>query len=66
MKTARDLLTCFFVLGFLSSGHAANRDRGSWRQTLHDKAIYFNQQTAERHNILGSYPSSVRLLPPKH
>jgi len=42
------------------------RDRGSWKKTLHDKAVYFERHTEERHNILGSFPSSVRLLPPKH
>jgi len=41
-------------------------DRGSWKKTLHDKAIFFEKHTEERHNILGSYPSSVRLIPPKH
>ena len=41
-------------------------DRGSWRKTLHQKAVSFEKNTQERHNILGSYPSSVRLIPPKH
>ena len=41
------------------------RDRGSWKKTLHAKAEYFEANTEERHNILGSFPSSVRLLPPK-
>jgi hypothetical protein len=39
-------------------------DRGSWEKTLHDKAIYFEKNTKERHNIEGTYPSSVRLRPP--
>ena len=42
------------------------RDHGSWMKTLHDKAVYFEKNTAERHNILGTYPSSVRLVPPNH
>jgi len=42
------------------------RDRGSWKKTLHEKALFFEKNTQERHNILGSYPSSVRLVPPKH
>jgi hypothetical protein len=41
------------------------RDRGSWKKTLHAKAEFFEAHTEERHNILGSFPSSVRLLPPK-
>jgi hypothetical protein len=41
-------------------------DRGSWKKTLHNKAMFFEKHTQERHNILGSYPSSVRLIPPKH
>ncbi|MFQ6044365.1 MAG: hypothetical protein ACE5PV_26230, partial [Candidatus Poribacteria bacterium] len=41
------------------------RDRGSWQKTLHEKALFFEKNTQERHNILGSYPSSVRLIPPK-
>jgi len=41
-------------------------DRGSWKKTLHNKAMFFEKNTQERHNILGSYPSSVRLIPPKH
>ncbi len=44
----------------------AQRDRGSWKRTLHDKAAFFEKHAKERHNIVGSYPSSVRLLPPKH
>jgi|GEM_PF-1675526 len=71
MPSQRVTLGCILLLSFLAAGllapsQAASRDRGSWKQTLQDKAIYFNQQTAQRHNILGSYPSSVRLLPPKH
>jgi photosystem II stability/assembly factor-like uncharacterized protein len=41
-------------------------DRGSWKKTLHQKAAFFEKNAQERHNILGSYPSSVRLIPPKH
>ncbi|MFV2065989.1 MAG: WD40/YVTN/BNR-like repeat-containing protein [Pirellulales bacterium] len=44
----------------------AHRDHGSWKKTLHEKALYFAKNTAERHNIEGTYPSSVRLLPPNH
>jgi photosystem II stability/assembly factor-like uncharacterized protein len=44
----------------------AQRDVGSWKKTLRDKANYFEKNTEERHNILGTYPSSVRLVPPKH
>lgn len=40
------------------------RDTGSWEKSLHDKAIYFDQNTRERHNIEGNYPSSVRLRAP--
>ncbi len=41
-------------------------NRGSWKKTLHEKAVFFEANTQERHNILGSFPSSVRLVPPKH
>lgn len=41
-------------------------DRESWKKTLHEKALFFEKNTQKRHNILGSYPSSVRLIPPKH
>ncbi len=44
----------------------AYRDNGSWRKTLHEKALYFEKNAKQRHNIEGSYPSSVRLIPPKH
>lgn len=39
-------------------------DNGSWKKNLHSKAVYFEKNTQERHNILGTYPSSVRLRPP--
>ena len=39
-------------------------DTGSWKKTLHAKAIYFEKNTEERHNIEGTYPSSVRFRPP--
>lgn len=39
-------------------------DKGSWKKTLHDKAVYFDKNARERHNIEGTYPSSVRLRPP--
>ena len=41
-------------------------DRGSWRKALHEKAEFFETNAKERHSILGSYPSSVRLIPPRH
>lgn len=41
-------------------------DRGSWKKSLHEKAMILEKNAQERHNILGSYPSSVRLIPPKH
>ena len=44
----------------------ACRDRGSWKKSLHEKALCFEKQTKERHNILGSYPSCVPLVPPRH
>lgn len=58
-----------FVLAVLCSGVGSahgQRDRGSWKQTLRAKALHFEENAAQRHNIVGSYPSSVRLLPPKH
>jgi hypothetical protein len=42
------------------------RDRGSWKKPLHSKAVYFEKNMAERHNIDGTCPSSVGILPPKH
>ena len=42
------------------------RDRGSWQKPLHEKAVFFERNTAARHNILGSFPSSVGLIPPQH
>jgi len=47
-------------------GSYTYHDRGSWKKALHDKALFFERNAAERHNILGSYPSSVRLIPPRH
>ena len=50
--------------------HVENRtagdyhDGGSRKKTLHTKAIYFEKNTKERHNIEGTYPSSVRFRPP--
>lgn len=38
-------------------------DAGSWKKTLRDKAIVFDENTKEQHNIEGTYPSSVRLRP---
>ncbi len=56
------VLTCLSV----PRSASAQRDRGSWKKTLHDKAMLFEKTTAERHNILGTYPSSVRLVPPAY
>ena len=44
----------------------SHRDRGSWKKPLHEKAELFERHIEQRHNIEGSYPSSVRLIPPKH
>ena len=41
-------------------------DYGSWRNTLEGKAALFEKNADERHNILGTYPSSVILTPPRH
>lgn len=54
------------VLMFCSIEAQAYRDHGSWMKTLDEKAIVFGRIVAERHNILGTYPSSVRLVPPNH
>jgi len=66
------MLKFFFLLTFASLCFAATlqaggyRDRGSWKKTLHEKAVYFEKNTKERHNIEGTYPSMVSLIPPKH
>ena len=52
-------------VGISTQSHA-NRDHGSWMKTLEEKADIFGRNIAERHNILGTYPSSVRLVPPNH
>ena len=44
----------------------AHRDHGSWKQTLAAKADQIEKIASARHNILGSYPSSVRLQPPDY
>jgi photosystem II stability/assembly factor-like uncharacterized protein len=49
-------------VGFQKAGEY--HDNGSWKKTLHNKAIFFDENTKERHNIEGTYPSSVRLRPP--
>ncbi len=51
---------------FCSTESLAYRDQGSWMKTLEEKAEYFERNAAQRHNILGTYPSSVRLVPPEH
>jgi len=48
--------------GYLTAGEY--HDSGSWKKTLQDKAVYFDKNARERHNIEGTYPSSVRLYPP--
>jgi hypothetical protein len=61
------LIACFAFLLFATSLESEGyRDRGSWKQTLHEKSAYFEENIKERHNIEGTYPSSVRLIPPKH
>ena len=57
---------CVTWLLFCSFDAAAYRDHGSWMKTLEEKAKTFERNVAERHNILGTYPSSVRLVPPNH
>lgn len=57
------LVSIIFAASLESEGY---RDRGSWKKTLHEKSAYFEENTKERHNIEGTYPSSVRLIPPKH
>ncbi len=66
MKKKCSILIAVVFSLFFSSSSEAHRDHGSWKKTLHEKALYFARNTAERHNIEGTYPSSVRLLPPKH
>ena len=61
----KKLLSILFCL-LLPLQATAQRDVGSWKKTLQDKANYFEKNTEERHNILGTYPSSVRLVPPTH
>jgi hypothetical protein len=31
-------------------------EAGSWKKALHKKAMFFEKNAHERHNILGSYP----------
>ena len=62
MRTIFALVTVLF--GLCPQVAEGYRDHGSWMKTLHEKAVYFEKNTAERHNILGTYPSSVRLVPP--
>ena len=54
-------LVCIFGIHYSD----AYQDRGSWKKDLHSKAIFFEKNAQERHNILGSYPSSVQLTPPE-
>jgi len=54
------------LLAVFGTNAYTHRDRGSWKKTLHEKAVYFEKNTKERHNIEGSYPSSVRLIPPDY
>ncbi len=63
--TTFTLLFSVFFMCFLVECYAY-RDRGSWKKTLHEKAMQFEEDAAERHNIVGSYPSSVVLFPPRH
>ena len=68
MKVRR-FLSVFLLVGACGGwvlDAEAYRDHGSWKQTLHQKALILEKTAAERHNILGSYPSSIILFPPKH
>jgi photosystem II stability/assembly factor-like uncharacterized protein len=57
----------FLTMSLLWMSQAqANRDRGSWKKPLHEKAVSLEMQIQERHDIVGSYPSMVQLVPPKH
>jgi len=63
----RQLVGKFLILTLIGLGWAgkadAYRDRGSWKKTLHEKALAFENNAAQRHNIEGTYPSSIRLIP---
>ena len=62
----KSLIIVMFVM-MSSLLHAGDyHDRGSWKHSLQEKALYFEKNAAERHNIEGTYPSSVRLHPPEY
>ncbi len=63
---SRIVLLLTVLLSIYSADSHAYRDHGSWVQTLDAKADLFARTVAQRHNILGTYPSSVRLVPPNH
>ncbi len=62
----RQSLVLIVLILLIPVSSPAYRDRGSWKKTLEDKATFFERNSAERHNIEGSYPSSIRLHPPDH
>ncbi len=64
MKKQTTLVLAISLL-WMSEAHA-NRDRDSWKKPLHDKAVSLEKQIRQRHDIVGSYPSMVLLVPPKH
>ncbi|MFB3785571.1 MAG: WD40/YVTN/BNR-like repeat-containing protein [bacterium] len=63
MKKSIGLLSLILAGTLLADAH---RDRSSWKKTLHDKALLHEKIMQERHNIEGTCPSSVRLIPPRH
>jgi hypothetical protein len=66
MHPTKRSLPILILIALFSVDASAYRDRGSWKKTLQDKAEFFEWHTAARHNIEGTYPSSVRLRPPNH
>jgi len=56
----------FFIVLVLRLVAGDYHDRGSWKKTLAAKAAFFEKNAQERHNIEGTYPSSVRLVPPDY
>ena len=58
------IIALFFFSTILQAGDY--HDRGSWKKSLSEKAVFFEKNIKERHNIKGTYPSSVRLTPPDY
>ena len=52
--TVRIPSLCLLIL-FMAFQACVARDHGSWIKTLDEKAVSFERDTAERHNILGTY-----------